>query len=103
VRWTNLWFPVARGSLHGDWFGGPIRPPFGPGIRDIRVYGNLPGRLARALAHTYCFKFEDDTSAGSIARGAKDAGTGGSYDSLVEPRQSALQADPSTGGAVIEG
>jgi hypothetical protein len=63
-----------------------------------------PGRLARALAHTYCFTLEDDNTAGSTANAVrKMLAMGESYDSLVEPRQSALQTDPSTGGAVIEG
>jgi hypothetical protein len=104
VRWTNLWFPVTRGSLHGDWFGRPLRPLFGPGIRDIRMDGNLPGRLARAVAHTYYFKFDDDDSEGSVAHTVrKTLALGESYDSLVELRQSALPTDPSTGGELIEG
>ncbi len=51
TRWTNLWFPVIRGSLQGDWFGGAIRPLFGPGIRDIAVQGNKPERFKRGSAH----------------------------------------------------
>lgn len=66
VRWTNLWFPVETGSVRGDFFGGPLQPLFGPGIRDIRVQGNTPERNARwGRAHTRYFKYpnadhEDD-------------------------------------------
>ncbi|WP_319453211.1 MULTISPECIES: hypothetical protein [unclassified Mycobacterium] len=103
VRWTNVWFPVVRGSVRGDWFGGPLRPLFGPGIRDIRIDGNLDRRLTPALAHTYYFTFENDNSEGSIARTVRDTlALRDSYDSLVELRQSALPTDPSTGGPVIE-
>ncbi len=55
TRWTNLWFPVTRGSLHGDWFGGAVGPLFGPGIRDIAVKGNQPERFKRGSAHTEYF------------------------------------------------
>ena len=55
TRWTNLWFPVIRGELHGDWFGGALRPLFGPGIRDIEVLGNKPERFKRGSAHTEYF------------------------------------------------
>jgi hypothetical protein len=63
------------------------------------------GRAASpARWRTYCFTLEDDNSAGSTANAVrKMLAMGESYDSLVEPRQSALQTDPSTGGAVIEG
>jgi hypothetical protein len=56
TRWTNLWFPVIRGELKGDWFGGPLRPLFGRGIRDIEVQGNEPERRKRGMAHTEYFK-----------------------------------------------
>jgi hypothetical protein len=103
VRWTNVWFPVTRGSLHGDWFGGPLRPLFGPGIRDVRIEGDKPGRLARAVAHTYYFRFEGDNSIGSVAHEVrKTLALVESYDSLVELRSCALATDPETGGAVIE-
>jgi hypothetical protein len=59
TRWTNLWFPVDRGHLEGDWFGGPLRPLFGPGIRDIEVLGNKPERLKRGTAHTQYFQHPD--------------------------------------------
>jgi len=36
TRWTNFYFP-AYGGLFGDLVGGPVRPWFGAGIRDIKV------------------------------------------------------------------
>jgi hypothetical protein len=60
TRWTNLWFPVIRGDLRGDWFGGALRPLFGPGIRDIGVQGNKPARFKRGTAHTEYFKHPDE-------------------------------------------
>jgi len=60
TRWTNLWFPVIRGDLRGDWFGGPLRPLFGPGIHDIEVQGNKPARFKRGTAHTEYFKHPDE-------------------------------------------
>jgi hypothetical protein len=60
TRWTNLWFPVIRGDLRGDWFGGALRPLFGPGIRDIEVQGNKPARFKRGTAHTEYFKHPDE-------------------------------------------
>lgn len=75
VRWTNLWFP-ARGSFFGDWFGGPLAPLFGPGIRDVPLTGNTLGSPGTALwrhrgvpaaAHSYYFSFPDDDSPGSAA------------------------------------
>ena len=59
TRWTNLWFPVIRGGLRGDWFGGALSPGFGPGIRDIAVQGNEPARFKRGTAHTEYFKHPD--------------------------------------------
>ena len=51
VRWTNLWFPWVpqRLGILGDWFGGPLRPLFGKGIRDIPISGNKPKRLLPAF------------------------------------------------------
>jgi hypothetical protein len=67
TRWTNLWFPVDPGKLKGDWFGGPLRPLFGPGIRDIDVQGNKPERLKRGMAHTEYFKHPDRDDPGDAA------------------------------------
>jgi hypothetical protein len=67
TRWTNLWFPVVRGGLRGDWFGGELRPLFGPGIRDVLVSGNVPGRLARGTAHNDYFAYPDQDDEGDVA------------------------------------
>ena len=67
TRLTNLWFPVNRGSLHGDWFGGALAPLFGPGIRDIAVHGNKPERLKRGSAHNEYFSHPDKDDEGDVA------------------------------------
>jgi hypothetical protein len=67
MRWTNLWFPVVRGSLHGDWFGGAVGPLFGPGISDIAVQGNTPERFKRGSAHTEYFGHPDKDHEGDLA------------------------------------
>jgi hypothetical protein len=73
VRWTNLRFPVARGSLRGDWFGGPVGPLFGAGVEDIAVNGNEKGRRAWAVPHTRYFDYPEDDSTDSIARYVRSA------------------------------
>lgn len=65
VRWTNLYFPTRWGFL-GDWFGGPLAPLFGPGVRDVAIAGNLPWRLLPAWAHCAYLRFPGDTSDGSV-------------------------------------
>jgi hypothetical protein len=67
TRWTNFWFPVTRGSLHGDWFGGALGPLFGPGIRDIPVQGNKPERLKRGSAHNEYFSHPEKDDDGDVA------------------------------------
>lgn len=67
TRWTNLWFPVTRGSLHGDWFGGAVGPLFGPGIRDIAVEGNQPERFKRGSAHNEYFRHPEKDDNGDVA------------------------------------
>jgi hypothetical protein len=67
TRWTNLWFPVTRGELHGDWFGGALRPLFGPGLRDIAVHGNKPERFKRGSAHNEYFRHPDKDDEGDVA------------------------------------
>ena len=69
TRWTNLWFPVIRGSLHGDWFGGPVGPLFGPGIRDIAVQGNKPERFKRGSAHNEYFRTSRKRTTKATCRG----------------------------------
>ena len=67
TRWTNLWFPVTRGSLHGDWFGGAVGPLFGDGIRDIAVDGNQPERFKRGSAHNEYFRHPERDDEGDVA------------------------------------
>lgn len=81
VRWTNMYFPAEKG-FWGDWFGGPLRGLFGPGVLDIPVMGNVGGhapkngekdgyshgfrrRTTPGAAHGYYFSFpEEDTGPG---------------------------------------
>jgi hypothetical protein len=58
VRWTNLWFP-SRWGVFGDWFGGPLAPLFGPGVRDVPVTAR-GCRWVPALAHTKYFSYPRD-------------------------------------------
>jgi hypothetical protein len=78
VRWTNLYFPAEKG-FWGDWFGGPLRGLFGPGVLDVPVLGNVGGhapkrgskdgyshgltrRTTPGAAHGFYFSFaEEDT------------------------------------------
>jgi hypothetical protein len=93
TRWTNLWFPVVRGELRGDWFGGALRPLFGPGIRDIAVLGNKPERFKRGAAHTEYFAHPDkggkDDAAGHI-RSVLALHTQVAPESLLDAPSSAL-------------
>jgi hypothetical protein len=98
TRWTNLWFPVVRGELRGDWFGGALRPLFGPGIRDIAVLGNVPERFKRGAAHTEYFahpeKGADDDAAGHI-RSALSLQTHAVLESLLDAPSPAPGGDGS--------
>ncbi|MBB3750869.1 hypothetical protein FHT44_003364 [Mycolicibacterium sp. BK634] len=67
TRWTNIWFPVRRGSMRGDWFGGLLRPLFGPGVREIAVSGNLPERLRPGVPQIKYFKYPDRDAEGDVA------------------------------------
>lgn len=67
TRWTNLWFPVRRGNLRGDWFGGLLAPLFGAGVRDIAVTGNLPERRRPGAAQTQYFTHPEHDADGDVA------------------------------------
>ena len=67
TRWTNFWFPVTRGSLRGDWFGGAVSPLFGGDIRDIAVEGNKPERFKRGSAHNEYFRHPEKDAEGDLA------------------------------------
>lgn len=72
VRWTNMRFPAHRGFF-GDWFGGPLAPLYGAGIRDIALEGNRPKSRWPAIAHALYFQFADDTSPPSVTTHLRDA------------------------------
>ncbi|KAA1421477.1 hypothetical protein F0U44_04090 [Nocardioides humilatus] len=81
TRWTNLYFPV-RLAFFGDWFGGPLGPVFGRGIKDVEVTGNTPGRpgtrpwrhrLLPAAAHSLYFSFPEDDAEDSAATAIRAA------------------------------
>jgi len=78
VRWTNLYFPAEKG-FWGDWFGGPLRGLFGPGVLDVPVMGNGGGhaptqgpkdgyshgmkrRSTPGAAHGFYFSFAEEDS-----------------------------------------
>ena len=67
TRWTNLWFPVTRGSLKGDWFGGPLGPLFGPESGTSRCRATSPTRFKRGMAHTEYFNHPDRGDEGDAA------------------------------------
>ncbi|MFN8033681.1 MAG: hypothetical protein U0Q47_10335 [Mycobacterium sp.] len=73
TRWTNIWFPVRRGSIRGDWFGGVLRPLFGPGIREIAVTGNRPERLRPGTAQTKYFTHPERDAEGDVAFHLREA------------------------------
>lgn len=73
VRWTNLYFPVNRGALAGDWFGGPVGHLYGAGVEDIPVWGNRDGSRAWAVPHTRYFDFPDTDEYNSIAHYVRQA------------------------------
>ena len=61
TRWTNLYFPTVLGFF-GDFVGGPLRPVFGNGIRDVKVRTEGYGGLANItlLAHTEYWRPADN-------------------------------------------
>jgi hypothetical protein len=67
TAWTNLWFPVIRGELRGDWFGGELSPLFGSGICDVEVRGNAPERFKRGSAHLEYFRHPEKADDGDVA------------------------------------
>lgn len=67
TRWTNIWFPVRRGRVRGDWFGGVLSELFGPGIREIAVTGNRPERLRPGAAHHEYFTHPEHAADGDVA------------------------------------
>ncbi len=100
TRWTNIWFPVSRGSIRGDWFGGLLRPVFGPGIRDITVSGNRPQRLRPGAPQTQYFKYPDADADGDVAMHLRRA-LALDDDQIIGASTSAPEPDPATVGRVV--
>lgn len=94
VRWTNLWFPPKWG-IFGDWFGGSLRPLFGPGIRDVPITGQTRGRHLPGLAHTRYFSDGDCEDPNGAAEVIRDALALNLHQDLVELR-SVPRVDPET-------
>ena len=51
TRWNNLYFP-AVGIFFGDPVGGPMKPWFGAGVRDVPLHSGNPWIDRTVLAHT---------------------------------------------------
>ncbi|WP_096287365.1 hypothetical protein [Mycobacterium ahvazicum] len=100
TRWTNIWFPVRRGSVRGDWFGGVLRPLFGPGIREIVVSGNRPERLRPGTAHTQYFKHPDSDAEGDVAFHLREVLRLGDHSGL-DASITAPEPDPTMVGRIV--
>lgn len=55
TRWTNLYFPCIA-TIFGDVIGGPVRPMFGRGVKDVPVSTTIRGGL---FTHTNYWSFPD--------------------------------------------
>ncbi|MGY4710403.1 hypothetical protein ACXDF8_12735 [Mycolicibacterium sp. CBM1] len=100
TRWTNLWFPVRRGSIRGDWFGGMLAPLFGSGIRDIAVQGNRPERLRPGLPQTKYFAHADRAAADDVTGHLRAVLALGDISGL-DLSVAAPEADPGTVDRVV--
>ncbi len=94
TRWTNIWFP-ARYGVFGDWFGGPLRPLFGPGVRDVPITNGSRARLVPVFPHTWYFRWVAPTTDPDTAQGALRAALDlNSWSWLSKVRE--LPSDPDT-------
>lgn len=100
TRWTNIWFPVSRGSIRGDWFGGTLAPLYGPGIREISVSGNRPERLRPGVPQTRYFRFPDRDGEGDVAVHLRDVLALGDHSELHASVR-APEPDPATVERVV--
>jgi hypothetical protein len=74
VRWTNLYFPYD-GFLEGDMVGGPLRPLFGAGVRDVPVRSSAVRGLS---CHTHYWTMDGNVGEHVVAlRAALDLGRSG--------------------------
>ena len=69
---------------------------FGPGIRDVAISGNLPGRLAPGIAHTRYFRYGDSDDPDGAAELIRQALALDMHGVLVELRESAPPVDPAS-------
>ena len=97
VRWTNMWFP-PRLWFFGDWFGGPLAPLFGNGIRDIPVTG--PWSWGPGVAHALYVSFPKDTRPDSFTTQLRTAMDLAST-SWLEPTLDAPEPDPTSRGSFV--
>jgi len=95
VRWTNMWFP-ARFRFFGDWFGGPLRPLFGNGIRDVPLRNNGWKSRIPAYAHALYYHFQRVEWTGSVTLRLRDAMDLAST-AWLEPTLDAPEPDPRSG------
>jgi hypothetical protein len=100
TRWANIWFPVRRGSIRGDWFGGVLRPLFGPGIREIAVSGNVPERLKPGAAQTWYFRKPERDAEGDVAFHLREVLALDDHSGL-DATMNAPEPDPATVGRVV--
>ncbi|MCB0940657.1 MAG: hypothetical protein KDB72_10530 [Mycobacterium sp.] len=100
TRWTNLWFPVRRGSTRGDWFGGELAGLFGPGVRDIILTGNGPQRLRPGAAHTQYFTHPEQDGEGDVAFHLREVLALAAHRGL-DASVAAPEPDPATVGRVV--
>ena len=100
TRWTNLWFPVRRGSTRGDWFGGELAGLFGPGVRDIILTGNRPQRLRPGAAQTQYFRHPEQDGEGDVAFHLREALALADHRGL-DASVAAPEPDPATVGRVV--
>jgi hypothetical protein len=94
-----MWFP-PRLWFFGDWFGGPLRPLFGEGIRDIELVGNRLWSVIPAFAHALYFSFPKDTSAASVTsvlRTSMDLASS----AWLEPTLDSPPFEPTSRGAYV--
>jgi hypothetical protein len=91
-----MWFP-AHLRFFGDWFGGPLAPLYGRGIRDIRLPGDGWTSRAPAWAHARYLSFPGHTAATSVTThlcGAMSLASGSWLPVQIDPAPPAAAADP---------
>jgi hypothetical protein len=100
VRWTNLWFPPHY-WFFGDWFGGPLAPLFGNGVRDVPINGGSRWRWTPGFAHALYVSIPKDKRPESVTAQLRAAMDLASSDWL-EPTLRAPDPDPTSRGSYVE-